>query len=75
MKLLAALTALTSAIDPLMLMMMSGGMGGGMDLGSNPILLLQLLKGDSSSSGLKDLLPLMMMSGGKNHYEYLMAYI
>merc|ERR1712226_1095465 len=65
MKLLAALTALTSAIDPLMLMMMSGGMGGGgMDIGSNPILLLQLLKGDSGSSGLKDLLPLMMMSGG-----------
>lgn len=65
MKLLAALTALTSAIDPLMLMMMSGGMGGGgMDIGSNPILLLQLLKGNSGSSGLKDLLPLMMMSGG-----------
>merc|ERR1712227_502825 len=65
MKLLAALTALTSAIDPPMLMMMSGGMGGGgMDIGSNPILLLQLLKGDSGSSGLKDLLPLMMMSGG-----------
>ena len=71
MKLLAALTALTSAIDPLMLMMMSGGMGGGgMDIGSNPILLLQLLKGDSSSSGLKDLLPLMMMSGGKYHTIY-----
>merc|ERR1712156_744123 len=66
MKLLAALTALTSAIDPLMSMMMSGGMGGqgGMDIGSNPILLLQLLKGDSGSSGLKDLLLLMMMSGG-----------
>ena len=71
MKLLAALTALTSAIDPLMLMMMSGGMGGGgMDIGSNPILLLQLLKGDSGSSGLKDLLPLMMMSGGKYHTIY-----
>jgi len=64
MKLLAALTALTTAIDPIMLMLMSGGMGGGMDIGSNPILLLQLLKGDSGSSGLKDLLPLMMMSGG-----------
>ena len=74
MKLLAALTALTSAIDPLMLMMMSGGMGGGgMDIGSNPILLLQLLKGDSGSSGLKDLLPLMMMSGGKyNTIQYLL---